>query len=74
MFFYRSTAPWAGAVGVLPPEFSMHHTLIFAACGVALLWLIATLFRERRLRIAWQTLVQRLLSLWNKTHAPPDDP
>ena len=49
-------------------------SLIFAACGLAILWLVAALLREQRLRRAWQTLVQRLLELWNRSHAPPDDP
>lgn len=52
----------------------MHPSLIFATCGLAILWLVAELLREQRLRRAWQTLVQRLLELWNRSHDPPDDP
>jgi hypothetical protein len=51
----------------------MHLTLLFAACGLAILWLVATLLREHHLRRAWQSLARRLLQLWNRTHAPPDD-
>ncbi|MCA9095630.1 MAG: hypothetical protein KDA68_19255 [Planctomycetaceae bacterium] len=51
----------------------MHYTLIFAACGLAMLWLVVALLREQRLRRAWQALAQRLLQLWNRTHVPPDD-
>lgn len=52
----------------------MHAPLIFAVCGLAILCLTVAWLREKRLRRAWQTLVHRLLQLWNRTHAPPDAP
>ena len=53
---------------------NLFGTVANSLITLAILWLVAALLREQRLRRAWQTLVQRLLELWNRSHAPPDDP